>query len=166
MPSSMEGADLASARDPGDDHRVRQEERMRILPKPPTEPAGRDRFVGDAWIDTIVRGDPPSRLRASIVRFAPGARNAWHRHPVGQTLRVLDGRGRIQARGGDVLEIRAGDTIVTPPGEWHWHGAAPDQFLTHLALFETNEAGAETEWGEQVTDAEYLARPGSRDDRR
>ena len=139
---------------------------MRRLSKPTTEKAGSDRFVGDAWIDTIVRGEPPSRIRASIVRFAPGTRNAWHAHPVGQTLHVLDGLGRIQARGGDVLELRPGDTVATPPGEWHWHGAAPDHFLTHLALFEATDTGAETTWGDQVTDAEYLAPAASREDDR
>ena len=76
-------------------------ERMKILDKPPTTKAGTDRFIGDAWFDLIVRGDPPSRVRASIVRFAPGARNHWHRHAVGQTFHVTDGVGRTQARGGD-----------------------------------------------------------------
>jgi quercetin dioxygenase-like cupin family protein len=132
---------------------------MEILPKPPTTKGPPDRFTGDAWFDLIVRGVPPSRIRASIVRFAPGARNAWHAHPVGQTLHVLDGRGRTQSRGGDVIEIRPGDTIQTPPGEWHWHGAAPDHFLTHLTVYETTDDGAEAEWGDHVTDAQYLARP-------
>ena len=135
---------------------------MEILPKPPTTKAPSERFIGDAWFDQIVRGDPPSRVRASIVRFAPGARNAWHAHAVGQTLHVLDGVGRTQARGGEVLEIRAGDTIQTPPGEWHWHGAAPDRFLTHLTIYEAADDGAETEWGEQVGDEEYERPPADR----
>ena len=79
---------------------------MEIQPKPPTTRGTPDRFIGDVWLDTIVRGNPPSRLRSSIVRFAPGAHNAWHVHAVGQTLHVLDGLGRIQARGGKLLEIR------------------------------------------------------------
>ena len=91
------------------------------------------------------------------MRFAPGARNAWHAHAVGQTVHVTEGVGRIQARGGEVLEIRAGDTVYTPPGEWHWHGAAPDRFMTHLAIFEAPAEGPETEWASKVTDAEYLA---------
>ena len=103
---------------------------MEILPKAPTVKAGSDRFVGDAWFDVIVRGEEPSRVRVSIVRFAPGARNAWHAHAVGQTVHVTEGVGRIQSRGGEVIEIRAGDTVHTPPGEWHWHGAAPDHFMT------------------------------------
>ena len=135
---------------------------MEILPKPPTTKGPPDRFIGDVWLDLIVRGEAPSRVRSSIVRFAPGARNAWHVHAVGQTLHVLDGLGRIQARGGELLEIRAGDTIVTPPGEWHWHGAAPDHFMTHLTVYEAADDGAETDWGDQVPDAEYRAAPRER----
>lgn len=132
---------------------------MEILPKQPTAKGPPERFTGDAWFDQIVRGEPPSRIRASVVRFAPGARNAWHAHPVGQTLHVLDGRGRIQARGGDLIEVGPGTTIHTPPGEWHWHGAAPDHFMTHLTVYEATDDGAEADWGEQVTDAEYRAQP-------
>jgi quercetin dioxygenase-like cupin family protein len=108
----------------------------------------------------ITRGQEPSRIRVNTVRFAPGARTAWHRHAVGQTLHVTDGVGRVQARGGDVLDIRAGDTIYTPPGEWHWHGAAPDNFMIHLAMWEGTgrDDVPETEWGEHVTDEEYGAR--------
>jgi quercetin dioxygenase-like cupin family protein len=138
---------------------------MKIQPAPATTKAAADTFTGDAWIDTIVRGEEPSRVRVAVVRFAPGARNAWHAHAVGQTLRVMDGVGRIQARGGDVLEIRAGDTIHTPPGEWHWHGAAPDRFMTHLAIFEAPADGPETEWAAQVSDAAYLAPPATGDRR-
>ncbi len=131
---------------------------MQVLPKQPTAKAGSDRFVGDVWIDPIAQGEEPSRVRVSVVRFAPGARNAWHAHAVGQTIHVTEGVGRVQVRGGDVLEIRAGDTVFTPPGEWHWHGAAPDHFMTHLAIWEAPAGGgAESEWGEQVGDAEYLA---------
>jgi quercetin dioxygenase-like cupin family protein len=131
---------------------------MELVRKPPTEKAGADRFVGDAWLDVIVRGDEPSRVRVSMVRFAPGARNAWHAHAVGQTVHVTEGVGRMQARGGDLLAIRAGDTVYTPPGEWHWHGAAPDHFMTHLAIWEAPVEGEESEWGDQVSDEEYLAR--------
>ena len=135
---------------------------MKILPDRPTTKASADMFTGDAWFDQIVRGESPSRIRAAVVRFAPGARNAWHVHAVGQTLHVTDGVGRIQARGGDVLEIRAGDTILTAPGEWHWHGAAPDRFMTHLAIFEAPADGAETEWAALVTDEEYNGEPEPR----
>jgi quercetin dioxygenase-like cupin family protein len=131
---------------------------MEILPKQPTSKGPPERFTGDAWFDMIVRGDPPSRVRSSIVHFAPGARNAWHAHAVGQTLHVLDGLGLTQARGGPVLEIRPGDTIVTAPGEWHWHGATPDRFMTHITMYEAADDGSETEWGDQVTDQEYAGR--------
>jgi quercetin dioxygenase-like cupin family protein len=92
---------------------------MEIRPKEPTAKGGADTFIGDVWLDVIARGDEPSRVRVNVVRFAPGARNAWHAHAVGQTIHVVEGFGRIQARGGELIEIRAGDTIHTPPGEWH-----------------------------------------------
>lgn len=130
---------------------------MELLPKQPTTKGDSSIFIGDAWFDVIVRGESPSRVRVNVVRFAPGARNAWHAHAVGQTVHVTEGVGRIQMRGGEILEIRPGDTVHTPPGEWHWHGAAPDSFMTHLAIWEAPDAGPESEFGDQVTDAEYLA---------
>jgi quercetin dioxygenase-like cupin family protein len=128
---------------------------MEFVAKQPTMKAPAETFTGDAWFDVVARGEGPSRLRVNVVRFAPGARNAWHSHAVGQTLHVTEGRGLIQARGGDVTPIHPGDTIHTPPGEWHWHGATPDHFMTHLAMWEAPEDGPETQWGEQVTDDEY-----------
>jgi quercetin dioxygenase-like cupin family protein len=137
---------------------------MEFLPKQPTVKAPPETFTGDAWFDVVARGEGESRVRVNIVRFAPGARNAWHAHAVGQTIHVTDGVGRIQARGGEMLTIRPGDSIHTPPGEWHWHGAAPDRFMTHLAIWEAPGDGAETEWGDLVTDEEYGTGPaeGSR----
>ena len=133
---------------------------MEKLPQRPTVKAPPETFTGDAWYDVIVRGEAPSRVRVSVVRFAAGARNAWHAHAAGQTVHVTEGVGRIQARGGDVLEMRAGDTVVTPAGEWHWHGAAPDRFMTHLAIWEAPaDGGPETGWGEQVNDEAYAAQP-------
>jgi quercetin dioxygenase-like cupin family protein len=132
---------------------------MEILKKQPTVKAPADTFTGDAWFDVIARGEEPSRIRVNVVRFAPGARNAWHAHAMGQTLHVIAGIGRIQARGGSVLEIHPGDTIYTRPREWHWHGAAPDHFTTHLAMWEAPGEGPESEWGALVTDEEYDARP-------
>jgi quercetin dioxygenase-like cupin family protein len=132
---------------------------MEILRNPATMKAPAGTFIGDTWVDVIARGEGPSRVRVNVVRFAPGARNAWHAHAVGQTVHVTEGIGRIQASGGDVLETRPGDSIHTPPGEWHWHGAAPERFMTHLAIWEAPVEGPESEWGEQVTDAEYLAAP-------
>jgi quercetin dioxygenase-like cupin family protein len=132
---------------------------MEILRPAATVKAGSDRFVGDAWFDTILRGEEPSRVRAAIVHFAPGARNAWHSHAVGQTIHVTQGVGRMQSRGADLIEVRAGDTVHTPPGEWHWHGAAPEHFMTHFTIYEAAADGAETEWGDHVTDADYGAEP-------
>ena len=123
---------------------------MQIQPKQPTVKAPSDTFTGDAWFDEIARGEAPSRVRVNVVRFSPGARNAWHAHAVGQTVHVTEGLGRIQARGGQILQIRPGDTIHTPPGEWHWHGAAPGHFMTHLSMAE-----GEAEWGEHVSEGEY-----------
>jgi quercetin dioxygenase-like cupin family protein len=133
---------------------------LEVVPKTQSNKGPAANFTGDVWFDVITRGQEPSRIRVNTVRFAPGARTAWHRHAVGQTLHVTDGVGRVQARGGDVLDIRAGDTIYTPPGEWHWHGAAPDNFMIHLAMWEGTgrDDVPETEWGEHVTDEEYGAR--------
>jgi quercetin dioxygenase-like cupin family protein len=114
-----------------------------------------ERFVGDVWVDQLATGEGPSPMRVNVVRFAPGARNAWHAHALGQTLHVTDGVGRVQSRGGAIVEIRPGDTVYTPAGEWHWHGAAPDHFMTHLAMWEAPAEGPESEWAEQVSDAEY-----------
>ena len=134
---------------------------MQILRKPPTTKAPAETFTGDAWVDTVVRGEEPSRIRVAIVRFAPAARNAWHVRAMGQTVHVTEGVGRIQARGRPLVEMRPGDTVHTPAGEWHWHGAAPDHFMTHLAMWEAPAGGGpETEWGEKVSDAEYMAAPG------
>jgi quercetin dioxygenase-like cupin family protein len=129
---------------------------MEFLDKRPTVKAPAETFTGDAWFDVIMRGEEPSRMRVNVVRFAPGARNAWHRHAVGQAVHVTEGHGVIQSRGEKVTEIGPGDTVWTPPGEWHWHGAAPDHFMTHLAMWESpGGGGPETEWGELVTDEEY-----------
>jgi len=128
---------------------------MEILPRRPSAKGPAEWFTGDVYFDVITRGEEPSRIRVNVVRFTPCARTGWHRHAVGQTLHVTEGVGRIQARGGDVLEIRPGDTIYTPPGEWHWHGAAPDHFMTHIAMWEAPHEGPETEWGDLVTDEEY-----------
>jgi quercetin dioxygenase-like cupin family protein/alkylhydroperoxidase/carboxymuconolactone decarboxylase family protein YurZ len=127
-------------------------------------------FTGDVYFDVIYQGDEPSRMRANVVRFAPCARTAWHTHAMGQTLHVTDGIGLVQSRGGDVVVMGPGDTVYTPPGEWHWHGAAPEHFITHLALWEgpaPDSGQPETQWGEHVTDDEYHGQRGSEDgDRR
>jgi len=109
-----------------------------------------DTFTGEAWIDPITRGLPPSQLNVAAVHFTPGARSAWHSHEGGQTLYVTEGRGLVQVRGQDIVELNPGDVIFAPDGEEHWHGATPDHFMTHLSITE----GA-PHWGAHVTDAEY-----------
>ena len=129
---------------------------MEIQAKKPSVKGPAQMFTGDVWFDVIAAPQPePSRMRVNAVHFAPCARTAWHAHAVGQTLHVTEGLGLVQARGGEVTVIRPGDTIYTPPGEWHWHGAATDHFMTHLAMWEAPAEGAESEWGDLVTDEEY-----------
>jgi len=131
---------------------------VELVNKDATSKGTPDRFIGDVWVDRIAGGEPNAHIRVNVVRFAPGARNAWHAHAVGQTLHVTEGIGRVQAAGDDIHEIRAGDTVYTPPGEWHWHGAAPDHFMTHVAIWETPlDGSAESEWGAHVPDEEYNA---------
>jgi quercetin dioxygenase-like cupin family protein len=123
---------------------------MERRPKQPTGKGPAEWFTGDVWIDPVAQGEPPSKLNIGAVHFSPGSRTAWHSHEGGQTLYVTEGRGLVQPRGGDVVEIRAGDVIHAPDGEEHWHGAAPEHFLTHLSITE----GA-AHWGEHVSDGEY-----------
>jgi quercetin dioxygenase-like cupin family protein len=133
-----------------------------IQPKQPTAKGPAEWFTGNVFIDPIARGEEPSRVRVSAVRFTPGARTAWHAHAVGQTLYVTDGRGLVQSRGGPVEDIRAGDIISTPPGEWHWHGAAPEHYMTHLSITEApGDDRPEADWGKHVTDHEYAAAPAT-----
>jgi quercetin dioxygenase-like cupin family protein len=137
-----------------------QEELVQIPSKQPTAKGPAEWFTGDVWIDGIARGEEPSRVRVSAVRFTPAARTAWHSHAVGQTLYVTEGRGVVQSRGGDLVEIRPGDIIWTPADEWHWHGAAPDHFMSHLSITEAvpGDERPDADWGEHVTDDEYNRR--------
>jgi quercetin dioxygenase-like cupin family protein len=133
---------------------------MEVRPDQPSAKGPADWFSGDVWIDPIARGEEPSRIRVSAVRFTPGARTAWHSHVLGQTLYVTEGAGLAQCRGGEIVKIRPGDVVYTPPDEWHWHGAAPEHFMTHISMTEGIPSGdkPETDWGSQVTDAEYRGR--------
>jgi quercetin dioxygenase-like cupin family protein len=114
-----------------------------------------DWFTGDVYLDSVAAPSGPSRLQATSVHFTPGARTAWHTHPNGQTIYVTEGIGRCQSRGGQVEVIRPGDRVFFEPGEEHWHGAAPDRFMTHLAMQQLDEEGNAAEWGDHVTDEEY-----------
>ena len=120
----------------------------------PTRRGPADYFTGTVWLDPIVNAPAPARVAAARVSFEPGARTAWHTHPLGQTLYVVSGVGRVQKEGEPVREIRAGDTVWIPPGEKHWHGAAPDHAMTHIAMQEAVD-GSAVEWLEQVSDADY-----------
>ncbi|WP_405137644.1 cupin domain-containing protein [Nocardia sp. NBC_01388] len=124
---------------------------MELLSPVPTIKGPDTLFTGHVWIDTIYRGEDPSRTRLNSVRFSPCARTAWHTHSVGQTLHVTEGIGVVATRDGRVIVMRPGDTVWTPPGEEHWHGATAEHFMTHLALWE----GDEVTWGVHVTDKEY-----------
>jgi quercetin dioxygenase-like cupin family protein len=117
-----------------------------------------DWFTGAVFIDAVATPSDRSRLSASSVHFTPGARTAWHTHPNGQTIWVTEGVGLCQRRGGPIEEIRAGDRVFFEPGEEHWHGAAPNCFMTHLAMLEVDDGNPAT-WGEHVTDEEYGAVP-------
>ncbi|WP_330301911.1 MULTISPECIES: cupin domain-containing protein [unclassified Streptomyces] len=124
---------------------------MELLKQPPTVKLPAEWFTGDAYADVIHRGEEPSPMRANMVRFTPGARTAWHSHGLGQTLYIVEGIALVQSLGGNIIEAHPGDVIHTPPGEQHWDSAAPDQFMTHLALWETDDAT----WLEHVSDDEY-----------
>ncbi len=127
---------------------------MELGPKPPTIKGPTEWFTGDVYIDGLAQGHGPSPLTVAHVHFTPGARTAWHCHSVGQTLSVVEGEGRVQARNEPVAVLRPGHTVFAPGGEWHWHGAAPDRFMTHLAVSE-----GVAEWGQHVSDEEYSVEP-------
>ena len=122
-----------------------------------TAPGPSEWFTGAVYLDTVAAPSDGSRLSASSVHFTPGARTAWHTHPHGQTIYVLEGVGFAQRRGGPIEVIRPGDRVFFEPGEHHWHGAAPNRFMTHLALLEVDDEGNAATWGDHVTDEEYNA---------
>ena len=114
-----------------------------------------DWFTGDVYLDTIATPVATARTAAVLVHFTPGARSAWHTHPHGQTIFVTEGVGRCQREGGPVEEIRPGDRVYFEPGENHWHGAAPNRFMVHIAIQEEDDSGTAITWGEHVTDEQY-----------
>lgn len=123
-----------------------------------TRKANADWFIGTVWQDPIVETPEPARARAVRVSFEPGARTNWHTHPLGQTLHVVAGVGRVQKEGEAVQEIRPGDTVWIAPGEKHWHGAAPETGMVHIAMHEALD-GKHVEWMEPVSDSDYAAKP-------
>ena len=112
-------------------------------------------FSGEVWLDEIVTGGAPALLKATRVSFAPGARTAWHTHPLGQALHVVSGLGWVQLKGELPQPIRPGDSVWIEPGEVHWHGAAADRTMVHLAMQNADEYGVDVVWLEHVTEAEY-----------
>ena len=120
----------------------------------PTRQASSDYFTGTVLQDPIVEDD--DRAKAAVVSFQPGARTNWHTHPRGQTLYVVSGVGRVQLLGSPALVLNAGDTLVIAPGEKHWHGAAPDHAMVHIAIHEAKD-GKHIDWMEPVSDADYSA---------
>jgi len=125
---------------------------MNLLPMTATTKGPAELFTGEVHFDVIARGEDPSHVRVNTVRFAPCARAAWHSHNLGQTLHVTEGVGVVATRD-KVIIMRPGDTVHTPPGEEHWHGAMPDRFMSHLAILEYDDAT----WGSHVTDDEHDA---------
>jgi quercetin dioxygenase-like cupin family protein len=118
-----------------------------------------DWFTGTVWQDPIIEAPAPARVRASVVRFEPGARTNWHTHPLGQTLYIVAGTGRVKSAGGLLREVSAGDVVWIPPGEKHWHGAAPTTTMVHIAIQEALD-GNHVDWLEKVTDEQYKTGAG------
>ncbi|WP_243613230.1 (R)-mandelonitrile lyase [Shimia aestuarii] len=119
-----------------------------------TMPGPTDWFTGEVALEMLFNPHDAARVQGANVTFQPGARTAWHTHPLGQTLIVLSGKGRVQRWGGEVVEIGPGDVIWFAPGEKHWHGAAPDSAMTHTAIQEVQD-GKAVDWMEQVSDEAY-----------
>lgn len=121
----------------------------------PAKQAPEEWFTGTVWMDPIITAPEPARVNAVKVHFTPGARTAWHTHPLGQTLYVIEGAGLFGLRGEKPQAMRVGDTFWIPPHEEHWHGASPDTGMTHIAIQETLD-GSAADWLEHVTEDEYL----------
>jgi 4-carboxymuconolactone decarboxylase len=135
-----------------------QEEQIRITRSgaQPPQPAPADHFTGSARVDSPFAGTAPARISGARVTFQPGARTAWHTHPLGQTLIVTAGTGRVQRWGDAVDEIGPGDVVWIPPGQKHWHGASPKSSMTHIAITERLD-GKTVDWMEKVSDAQFGA---------
>ena len=131
---------------------------MERKPITATAKAPAKNFTGDVYVNAVYKGEDPSRMIVSLVRFTPCARTNWHSHAVGQTLHITEGVGLVGTRDGSLVRVRAGDTVICPPGEEHWHGGAADTFMSHLAMLEALPDGADpTTWLEPVTDEQYQA---------
>ena len=134
-----------------------EERRKMDIKRSGSQPSGKgpaEWFTGAVRIDPLFSPLDPARVAGALVTFEPGARTAWHTHPLGQTLVVMAGCGRAQREGGPIEEIRPGDVVWFPPGEKHWHGAAPTTAMSHIAIQERLE-GKAVDWMEKVTDEQY-----------
>ncbi len=117
-------------------------------------------FTGTVWQDPIIEAPEPAHVRAVTVSFEPGARTAWHTHPLGQTLKIVSGVGHVQSWGGPVREVRAGDVVFFAPEEKHWHGASPGVAMVHVAIQEAKD-GKHVDWMEHVSDEQYAVAPSA-----
>jgi len=131
--------------------------RMQIQPKPATIKNPAEQFTGDVYLDLLAAPQQDGQhMMVAKVRFLPGARTAWHSHANGQTLHVTEGVALMGTRDGAVLVVQPGQTVYTPPGEEHWHGATPDDYMEHLAMFEqADDPATSTTWLEHVAEADY-----------
>ena len=145
-------APVAQSQTPGDQETIQITRGGSQPPRPGTA----DNFTGSVRVDSSFQASAPARVLGARVLFDPGARTAWHTHPLGQTLIVTAGTGRVQRWGDPVDEIRQGDVVWIPPGQKHWHGAAPGSSMTHIAIAEQLD-GKVVDWMEKVSDAQYGA---------
>ena len=120
----------------------------------PSAKGSAERFTGSVRVDPMLKEAPPSRMSGGLVTFEPGARSAWHTHPLGQTLIVTAGVGRVQRWDGPIQGIGPGDVVRIPPGVKHWHGATAETGMSHIAIVEALD-GSSTDWMEHVTDEQY-----------
>jgi quercetin dioxygenase-like cupin family protein len=131
---------------------------VNIEPERPTVKNPPENFTGDVWLTPVVLPhEAGQRTTVGLVRFAPGARTAWHSHARGQYLHVVSGTALVGTRDGEVVAAHAGQTVYTPPGQEHWHGATPAGFMEHLAILEAGDAEPTTVWLEHVPEGEYRA---------
>lgn len=154
VPQTMPGETTAGGGLPATPKHPMKELRISRAGSQPSAKGSADWFTGTVRIDPLFQADGPARTGAAAVTFEPGARTAWHTHPLGQTLIITAGKGWVQHEGGPVHEVFPGDVIQFPPGLRHWHGAAPDTAMTHIAIQEQLD-GKAVEWMEPVSGAQY-----------
>lgn len=130
---------------------------MKVTRKQATSKGNEAWFTGDVYIDSVAAPEPGSDVLTALVHFTPGARTAWHTHPHGQSIYVVEGIGWVQRRGETKVEVRPGDRVLFEPGEDHWHGAAADHFMAHMAVVQVDAEGKSSDWGDLVTDEDYLS---------